>query len=89
MLTEEKIAGIVHLAHQDAENKRSDAGYSGSWGDNGASNITDAVRIWQDGLNRRVPKELAKYAKQAERTVDKDYKLFLQLKARFETGENE
>ncbi len=84
MLTEEKIASIVHLAHKDAENKRNDAGYSGSWGDNGASDITDAVRIWRDGLSRRVPKELTKYVRQAERTADKDYKLYLELKNRFE-----
>ena len=84
MLTEEKIAGIIHLAHQDADNTRNDAGYSGSWGDNGAGDICNAVRIWQDGLNKRVPKELAKYARQAGREADKDYKTYLELKRRFE-----
>lgn len=89
MLTEEKIASIIHLAHQDAEKKRSDAGYSGSWGDDGASDIVDAVRIWRDGLNKRIPKELTKYARQAERTADKDYKLYLELKQRYENADNE
>lgn len=88
MLTEEKIASIIHLAHQDAENKRNDAGFAGSWGDNGASNITDAVRIWRDGLSRNIPKELAKYARQAERNADSDYKKYLELKRRFETEDN-
>jgi hypothetical protein len=84
MLTEEKIAGIIHLAHQDAEKRSSDAGYAGEWGDRGAGDIRDAVRIWRDGLNRNIPKELVKYARQAERAADKDYKTYLELKRRFE-----
>jgi hypothetical protein len=89
MLTSEKIAKIASLAQADAEQKRNDAGYSGSWGDNGASDLLDTIRIWRDGIAQRIPKELKKYAKEAERADDSDYKLFLQLRARYETGENE
>jgi hypothetical protein len=89
MLTEQKIAKIASLAQADAEQKRNDAGYSGSWGDNGASDLLDAIRIWRDGIAQRIPKELKKYAKEAERADDGDYKLYLQLKQRYEDKDAE
>ena len=89
MLTEQKIAKIASLAQADAEQKRNDAGYSGSWGDNGASDLLDAIRIWRDGIAQRIPKELKKYAKEAERADDDDYKLYLQLKQRYEDKDAE
>lgn len=84
MLTADRIAKIKHLALADAAKKRNDAGYSGSWSDGGANAIEDAVRVWEAGLEQRIPKKLKEYDKRVELEADKDYKLYLELKKRYE-----
>lgn len=63
-----------------AKNLEYDAGMGGEWGDRGAGELRDALRIWQDGLAGRVPKELAGIARSIIKENHPDYPAYLRLK---------
>ncbi len=69
-VNEEERLVILHAICQDllreAEKRKLDAGYSGSWDDGGASRIRADVDFFLAGLNKRVPSDWTKRYEKAE-----------------------
>lgn len=81
------IEYITNTVKTAAKDKRTDAAFSGSWGDNGAQEMEDMLRIWLDGINGRVPNEFKKFEKTFNKERDSDYAEYKRLKAKFENND--
>jgi hypothetical protein len=67
-----------------AEQRRLDAGYSGSYDDGGARMLEEKVEAWEAGLNGTIPKCISNLHKEFSKTIDPEYQKYLELKKRFE-----
>jgi len=67
------------IAHQ----KREDAGYSGSWGDNGARALEETCDAFEAGLQGKCPDAWKEELAKMQRENDPEYKEFLRLKQKF------
>lgn len=88
VLTPEDVIAAV-LA--DADQRETNAAYSGSYGDDGASTLREQVAVWRAGREKTIPACWVPYVKKAEaaakerlKKADPDYPLYQKLKARFE-----
>lgn len=82
-LTREQHA-IIQAALKAAEVRRTNAGYSGEWGDREAVELESIVSAWTYGLKGEVPPQLKEYQKQVIRESDPDYQTYLKMKEKFE-----
>jgi hypothetical protein len=78
------ITDLIRAKMAEAESKRTNAAYSGAWDDGGCHKILDELRLFSYGWNHEVPPEWQDIVKQQENEKDPDYKVFLELKKRFE-----
>ncbi len=78
------IETIMQKVLAEAHRAREDAGYSGSWGDGGASVLEAQVQFYRYGRDGVVPPEWQKHAEQAKKEADPDYAQYQKLKAKFE-----
>ena len=78
------LNAIIDLVKKEGARKREDAAYSGRMDDGGAGRLFDILRVWQDGMANRLPKEFIPYADVALNEVDPDWKTYQKLKAKFE-----
>lgn len=78
MITQEQQK-LIDLALKDASNKRTNAGYNGSHGDDGASIIESQVEAWKAGLEGRIPASMKKY----EQQIDPEWETFQRLQKKF------
>lgn len=76
----EKIDKIIEEIMKDCETKRTNAAYSGSYGDNGASDLEKQIKFYQYGRKGIIPPEWKQY----ENKIDPEYQEFLRLKKKFE-----
>lgn len=74
-----KIKDIFELIKKDAEQRRTDAGYGGEWGDRGASDLLKAVEIYKHGMNGTIPPEWEHYTDK----LDHEYVEYERLKKKF------
>ncbi len=78
------IEKIMQKVLAEAHSARENAGYSGSWGDGGASVLEAQVQFYRYGRDGVVPPEWQKYADQANKEADPEYAQYQRLKAKFE-----
>jgi hypothetical protein len=71
---------IMELILSDAAKIRTNASFSGSWGDGGASDLEKQVRFFKYGMNLALPPEWEHY----NQRLDPEYTEFLRLKKKFE-----
>ena len=77
------IEQIMNMVLKAAESARTDAGFSGGWGDGGAARMEDQVRFYRYGLQCVVPPEWKKYEEQLQREADPEYDQYLRLQKKF------
>ncbi len=75
---------VVEEIKRSAEQRRINAAYAGSWGDNGASELLQQLEIFQAGLERRWPKSWEGIVLAVKRTLDPEWVEFMRLKKKFE-----
>ena len=75
-----EIIKYINAALDDAKQRREDAGMGGYHTDGGASQIEENVRFYKLGLNKSIPIEW----KQLVEKKSPEYKLYLDLKRKFE-----
>jgi hypothetical protein len=75
---------FVEFLRRTVEQKRLDAGYSGSWGDNGASDLEVQIEIYFHGMVNSFPHQWDDYYKAYMKETDPEYEKYLELKERFE-----
>ena len=78
------IDKIIGLILQDAEDRRTAAGYGGRYDDGGAGSLQTQVRFYQYGARGILPPEWAEYRKQAETQADPEYAEYIRLKKKFD-----
>ena len=82
------LIDIIQTSIEQAARSAEDgAGFSGGWGDGGAGQMRDKLSFWLDGYNFAVTGETEKYGhiiKKHYRDLDPEYKLYLDLKKKFE-----
>ena len=78
-----QLADFIAYVNRVAHNVREDAGYAGSWSDNGASRLESDVKTWHAGLEGKIPESLKGYWVEFERSLDPEYSKFLELKKKF------
>lgn len=87
MIEQKLIDFIATTVTERAAKAKIDAGYSGSWGDGGASEMKSQLTFWLLGLSEKVPAQYEKivkeYEKQQLKEIDSDYQLFLKLKEKY------
>ncbi len=66
-----------------AENKRTNAVFSGAMNDGGAQYLEDQVTAYEAALEGKVPPAWEKYYKEWSQTQDPEYEEFLRLQAKF------
>lgn len=83
-MTDDKVlTAIVELVRKAAADARSNAGYSGSWDDGGASRMERDIEFYLMGRSGLIPPDWKKYQK----LLDPEYKEYLRLKNKFEQEE--
>jgi hypothetical protein len=80
----ERIPGFFNAMEARAKSLADSAGFSGSWGDNGAGHLRERVECWRAGLENRVPDALEDEFDEYSKTQDPEYNEFLRLKNKFE-----
>ena len=70
---------------QLADNKRDNAGFTGSMNDGGASDIEEQIETYTAGVNGTIPVGWTEHYKQFSNEQDPDYAKYLKLKEKFET----
>ena len=89
MLTQqEQIKLITQVIEDSAKSSRESAGFSGSWGDNGAAMMEAYLVYWLDGVNfatTGITKQYGHILDKYERENDPDYQQYLALKKKFES----
>lgn len=83
MLISLEFLEFSNFVRQLAEQKRVDAGFSGSWSDNGAHTLEDYLNCWQAGLRGEVPQVLSGYYESFKREQDPEYQEYLRLQKKF------
>lgn len=84
IITLEQIELLLQALEEDAKSREVDAGYSGSWGDNGAGALRDKIAIYRHGMAKTIPPEWTRLAREIIKQEDPEYKKFLELKKKFE-----
>lgn len=84
METKKLIDKVIALILKDAEDRRTAAGYNGSWDDGGAGALKQQVQFYQYGALGLLPPEWSSYRKQAETQADPEYAEYVRLKKKFE-----
>ena len=78
---------IANAVRDSAERARSDAGFSGSWGDGGASHQEELLKHWLDGVSFAQTGETQVYKSLLKKLMneeDSEYKKYIELKKKFE-----
>lgn len=87
-MNSEKIKSeIIKRVTESAERRRYNAGMSGSWGDNGASDSEEKLEYWVDGIFFAQTGKTEKYkelVQKIENDADPEYHEYLRLKEKFE-----
>lgn len=85
---------VISLILREAQDRRDDAGFSGSHSDGGASRLENEVAMWRMGRDGVFPPEWEKYVEKAEKLFrieaarkDPGYKDYERIKSLIE-GEN-
>jgi hypothetical protein len=74
---------IFDVILREAHDARESAGYSGSYGDGGASRLEEQVKFYKYGMIKALPPEWDKYHDQARNEADPEYKEYLRLQNKF------
>lgn len=82
--TGKDLADFIAYVNRVANDKRTDAGFAGSWGDNGASVMETNIKTWHAGLEGRIPESLEPIWNEYQKHIDPDHALYLVLKKKFE-----
>ena len=77
------IETIIRKVLAAAEEARTNAGYSGSWGDGGAAQMEAEVQFYRAGQAQEIPRSWMKYATEAEQEADPEHAEYLRLKKKF------
>lgn len=80
------IEKIKSTVKQSAETARENAGYAGSWGDGGASQMEEKLKHWLDGFRFAQTGQTEVYkhlVDQFKKERDPDYQKWLELKEKF------
>jgi hypothetical protein len=67
-----------------AARKRDNAGYSGSWGDGGASSLEAEVEVYRAGRAGTIPTRWREYEIEFKNQSDPDFETYQRLKQKFE-----
>lgn len=74
---------IISMVLQAAADARDSAGYSGSFGDGGASILETQVKFYRYGMEGIIPPGWRQYQNQVEKEADPEYKEYLRLQNKF------
>jgi hypothetical protein len=77
------LAEFIAFANRIAQGKREDAGYAGSWSDNGAREMEENIKTWHAGLEGKIPESLKETWKNYQNSIDPEYQKYQELKKRF------
>ena len=83
------IAAIKQAVKSNAHTAKEDAGYSGSWGDGGASAMISKLDAWLDGIEfakTGVTELYSHIAARYEKELDPEYVEYIRLQSKF--GDN-
>lgn len=86
MELDKAVAVVKAAVEKGAKQARDDAGYSGSWGDGGASQSEERLKYWLDGISFQRTGISAVYGHilvKAELATDTEYQEFLRLQEKF------
>ena len=87
-MKEHELRTIQVAVAESAAAARENAGYSGSWGDGGASAAEERLRVWLDGVNYATTGVTAVYGELLHRAsveADPEYAEYQRLKEKFKT----
>jgi hypothetical protein len=85
-MNSEDLKIIQNAVTESAAAARENAGYSGSWGDGGASAAEERLRVWLDGVNYATTGVTTVYGdllKRERERFDPEYAEYLRLKDKF------
>jgi len=77
------IAKLATAVQAEANTKRENAGYSGSWNDGGAGALESVLNSWLVGLKREIPEMFREIAEEMVKQQDPEYQDWLRLNAKF------
>lgn len=86
MNKEKIISEIKRSVLTSADNARMNAGYAGSWGDDGAANMEEKLKYWLDGIKFAETGKTSVYKsalKRIEEEADPEYIEFKRLQEKF------
>jgi hypothetical protein len=85
-LSEAQLREFAHYMIAKGEQTKIDAGYRGDWGDGGGGRDIAEAQAFLAGLDRRLPDDWKAEFKRMRDKEDIEYKEYLRLKAKFESG---
>lgn len=81
--TGQQLANFIAYANRIATEKRNNAAYAGSWGNNGASDIEEKIKTWHAGIEGKIPESLNSLWNDYQNSIDPEYQKYLELQKRF------
>ena len=79
-----RLDKIIAAVLKKAADARMDAGYSGSRGDNGASDMEATVKFYRHGQKNEISPEWKDIADKIDAAHDPEYATYLRLKGKFD-----
>jgi hypothetical protein len=83
-MTQEFLNYVSGRLRSEAYNARENAGWSGSYGDGGASSIESSIEMYEKGFRKEIPEGWKEYLEDFEKSKDPEYSKYIQLKNKFE-----
>lgn len=81
-MTQDQLAFITWCL-ENAEERRSNAGYSGSMGDNGAHDLENRIQAWDAGLRGVIPECLKCEHQTYLKETDPEWEILKRLGSKF------
>jgi len=82
-LTKEQFEEAIDLVIKDAELKKEDAGYNGSYDDGGYSSTMYMIKVFREGMDYALNGTTPDFLKDYLKKLDPEYQEFIRLKKKF------
>lgn len=84
MLSSLEVKSLESAVRKHCRSLKDDAGFSGSWSDNGAGRLEEILDAWLCGQRGDIPKPLQKIWQNVVETSDPEWETYKRLKEKFE-----